>query len=162
MNCPGCSKEVVADKVFCIWCESFIPEPKAGVKAGIFRRWLAAAMDPGIAIVSYVLLVSIFGGITRNGNGIILIAILLLLAYAVFYLKLLSMGMTPGKYIMGERVVDKLTGNQPGLGTMLLREIIGKMLSAAVFGMGFFWALFDKDNQAWHDKLAGTVVIKKR
>jgi uncharacterized RDD family membrane protein YckC len=91
----------------------------------------------------------------------VLVVVLLFLAYAVLYLKLLSMGMTPGKYIMGERVVDKLTGNQPGLGVMLLREIIGKMLSSVVFGMGFFWALFDKDNQAWHDKLAGTVVIKK-
>jgi len=144
-----------------MWCESFIPNPQIGVKAGIFRRWLAAAMDPGIAIVSYLLLVSIFGGITKSGSGMVLVAVLLFLAYGVFYLKLLGMGMTPGKYIMGERVVDKLTGNQPGLGVMLLREIIGKMLSSVVFGMGFFWALFDKDNQAWHDKLAGTVVIKK-
>ena len=26
--------------------------------------------------------------------------------------------------------------------------------------LGFLWALWDKKNQAWHDKIAGTVVIR--
>jgi uncharacterized RDD family membrane protein YckC len=26
-------------------------------------------------------------------------------------------------------------------------------------GLGFYWALVDKNNQAWHDKIAGTRVI---
>jgi uncharacterized RDD family membrane protein YckC len=28
-------------------------------------------------------------------------------------------------------------------------------------GLGYFWAIWDKDNQAWHDKIAGTVVVKE-
>jgi uncharacterized RDD family membrane protein YckC len=75
---------------------------------------------------------------------------------------LLSKGLTPGKYLVGEPVVDRLTGGQPGLGTMLLREIVGKWVSGILFGLGYLWAIRDKDGQAWHDKIAGTVVIRKR
>ncbi|MGR3985112.1 MAG: RDD family protein, partial [Gammaproteobacteria bacterium] len=29
------------------------------------------------------------------------------------------------------------------------------------FGLGLLWVAFDKRKQGWHDKLAGTVVIKR-
>jgi len=162
MNCPKCSKEISAERLFCVWCESFVPAPEAGVKAGIFRRWLATAMDPGIAIVSYLIVAAILSSAASTDGGKMGVMAVVFVAYAIFYLALLAKGMTPGKYIVGERVVDKLTGREPGLGIMLLREIVGKVLSGIAFGLGFLWALFDKDNQAWHDKLAGTVVVKKR
>lgn len=44
---------------------------------------------------------------------------------------------------------------------MLLREVIGKWVSGLVFGLGYFWAIWDKDGQTWHDKIAGTVVVKR-
>jgi uncharacterized RDD family membrane protein YckC len=44
---------------------------------------------------------------------------------------------------------------------MLLREIVGKWVSGLLIGLGYFWAIWDKDGQAWHDKIAGTVVIKR-
>ena len=72
----------------------------------------------------------------------------------------LSKGLTPGKYLVGEPVVDHLTGGQPGLGTMLLREIVGKWVSGILFRLGYLWAIRDKDGQAWHDKIAGTVVVR--
>ncbi len=34
-------------------------------------------------------------------------------------------------------------------------------LSKLFLGLGFFWAIWDKDGQAWHDKIAGTVVLRK-
>jgi uncharacterized RDD family membrane protein YckC len=58
-------------------------------------------------------------------------------------------------------VVDQRNGDIPGFGKMFLREIVGRFLSGLFFGLGYFWSLFDKNAQAWHDKLAGTVVIKK-
>jgi uncharacterized RDD family membrane protein YckC len=33
-------------------------------------------------------------------------------------------------------------------------------LSAAVFFLGFFWIGWDRDKQGWHDKIAGTVVVR--
>ena len=56
---------------------------------------------------------------------------------------------------MGIRAANKSNGNSPGLGRMLVREIIGKVLSGIILGLGYFWAIFDKDAQAWHDKIAG-------
>jgi uncharacterized RDD family membrane protein YckC len=33
-------------------------------------------------------------------------------------------------------------------------------LSAVVAGLGFLWIAFDGDKQGWHDKIAGTVVVR--
>lgn len=43
---------------------------------------------------------------------------------------------------------------------MVLRETIGKGVSGILI-IGFFWAIWDKDNQALHDKIAGTVVVRR-
>jgi uncharacterized RDD family membrane protein YckC len=32
--------------------------------------------------------------------------------------------------------------------------------SLIVVGLGFFWIAFDPEKQGWHDKIAGTVVVK--
>jgi uncharacterized RDD family membrane protein YckC len=37
---------------------------------------------------------------------------------------------------------------------------LGAVLSVAAFGIGFLWILRDPLQQAWHDKIAGTVVVK--
>ena len=33
---------------------------------------------------------------------------------------------------------------------------------AALAGLGFFWIAFDEEKQSWHDKIAGTRVIRVR
>lgn len=43
---------------------------------------------------------------------------------------------------------------------IVLREIIGKYVSSLLLGLGYFWIIFDPKKQAFHDKIAGTVVIK--
>lgn len=82
--------------------------------------------------------------------------------YCAVIVTFLARGLTPGKYLVGEQVVDHLDGAQPGIGKMLLREVLGKWVSGLLFGLGYLWAIWDKDGQAWHDKIAGTVVIKRR
>jgi uncharacterized RDD family membrane protein YckC len=34
------------------------------------------------------------------------------------------------------------------------------MFSIAVLGLGCFWMLQDPEHQTWHDKIAGTYVLK--
>ena len=46
-----------------------------------------------------------------------------------------------------------------GLETAIVRAL-GCFLSMAVVGLGFFWIAFDDAKQAWHDKIAGTVVVR--
>jgi uncharacterized RDD family membrane protein YckC len=37
---------------------------------------------------------------------------------------------------------------------------LGGVLSVASLGIGFLWILRDPQHQAWHDKIAGTIVVK--
>jgi len=71
-------------------------------------------------------------------------------------------GATPGKKHYGVKVVDKTTLEAPGYLKAFLREIIGKFASQLFFSLGYFWAIWDEDKQAWHDKIAGTVVINTK
>jgi uncharacterized RDD family membrane protein YckC len=38
---------------------------------------------------------------------------------------------------------------------------LGCFLSLIALGLGFIWIAIDADHQGWHDKLAGTVVVRK-
>lgn len=37
---------------------------------------------------------------------------------------------------------------------------LASALSIIVFFLGFLWMLLDGDKQTWHDKIAGTVVVR--
>ena len=67
-------------------------------------------------------------------------------------------GQTPGKFALGIRVV-KADGSKIGDIDAVMRAI-GYHVSAMLFGLGFIWALLDKNNQSWHDKIARTYVIR--
>lgn len=67
---------------------------------------------------------------------------------------------TPGKMLLNMRIADAETFEKPTRKQWVLR-LLGYIVSALPLCLGFFWAAFDKRHQAWHDKIAGTVVIKK-
>lgn len=167
MICGSCNQEVTPDAFFCQWCSAFLPDPTRGVKANLFRRWLACALDPFIALLAFLvaLLISmLIGGAAGGEEGAagfgIMLMILFPLVYFVWFLITLGQGVTPGKKLLGLQVVNHQTGDIPGFRTMFLREIVGRFLSGLFLGLGYFSALWDKSGQAWHDKLAGTVVVK--
>lgn len=68
---------------------------------------------------------------------------------------------TPGKLLLKLQVVDAKS-----MIALTVWQAIGRYLgyfvSILVFFMGFFWVAFDRRKQGLHDKLAGTLVIKKR
>ena len=67
---------------------------------------------------------------------------------------------TPGKMVISAKIVDAKTLGKPSTGQLIVRYI-GYFISAFVFGLGFLWVAFDKRKQGWHDKIAGTLVVKK-
>jgi len=158
MNCSGCQKEITPDSFFCQWCDVFIPSPKGKQKASLFARGMALVIDPMIAVLLYFVGIAVFGSISEEMG--VIVAILFPLGYFIWFLVLLGKGLTPGKKLLKLQVVNSQTGETPGFGKMFIREIIGRILSGAFLGLGYLWALFDKNAQAWHDKLAGTVVVK--
>jgi uncharacterized RDD family membrane protein YckC len=69
-------------------------------------------------------------------------------------------GATVGGMIFGLHVV-RLDNKPIGWETAIVRAL-GCFLSAAVMFLGFFWIAFDDGKQAWHDKIAGTVVVRTK
>ena len=68
---------------------------------------------------------------------------------------------TPGKMAIGARVVDTKTGGKPGTGQLIVRYL-GYYVSMVPLLLGLIWVAFDPRKQGWHDKLAGTVVVRKK
>jgi uncharacterized RDD family membrane protein YckC len=68
---------------------------------------------------------------------------------------------TPGKMIFSARIVDARTGAVPNTAQWLLRYL-GYFVSTLAFGLGFIWVGLDRRKQGWHDKIAGTVVVRPK
>ena len=68
---------------------------------------------------------------------------------------------TPGKMLTGLIIVDAKTGEKPSTGQFIVRYL-GYYVSIIPLSLGFIWVGIDKRKQGWHDKLAGTVVIKTK
>ncbi len=66
-------------------------------------------------------------------------------------------GQTPGKRIIGVRVVGS-QGQTLTWGEALVRYV-GYLVSAVALSLGFLWVVFDRKRQGWHDKLAKTYVV---
>jgi uncharacterized RDD family membrane protein YckC len=66
---------------------------------------------------------------------------------------------TPGKMATKLTIVDAETGAKPSTGQFLVRYL-GYYIATIPLCLGIIWVAFDKRKQGWHDKLAGTVVIK--
>lgn len=67
---------------------------------------------------------------------------------------------TPGKLMLSAKIVDARTGDKPKASQYIVRYL-AYYLSAIALCLGSVWVAFDKRKQGWHDKLAGTVVIRQ-
>ena len=67
-------------------------------------------------------------------------------------------GQTPGMNALGIRVISFDGSGAIGYGRAFIRWI-GGYLSAIPLFLGFFWMLWDKEKQCWHDKFASDVVV---
>lgn len=65
---------------------------------------------------------------------------------------------TLGKKLFGLRVTD-MYGNRLTIGRAMGRNF-SKVISGAVCGLGFLWAIWSPTSQAWHDSIAKTIVVK--
>lgn len=70
-----------------------------------------------------------------------------------------TLGQTPGKMVLGLRVV-RATGEEMTVGIGFLRWV-GYVVSTFLFFLGFLWITVDKKKRGWHDIIAGTVVIQE-
>ena len=68
-------------------------------------------------------------------------------------------GQTPGMMPFRLRVVKAADGTRPDWVVSLLRYV-GLIISIAVVFIGVIWVAFDSRKQGWHDKIAGTLVVR--
>jgi uncharacterized RDD family membrane protein YckC len=127
-------------------------------KIGFGPRFVAMIIDGIILYVVNIVIGLIF---SMAGNDMItaigsLVSLVISIGYYVYFWT--TSGQTPGKMIMKIKVVatdgSKLTV------TKAILRYIGYLVSAVVIFLGFIWVLFDADKQGWHDKIAGTYVVK--
>ncbi len=80
-----------------------------------------------------------------------------LMAYftSFYYLKQAS----PGQMLISLKIVNEKL-EKPGLARLILRNFFA-FFSGLFFFLGFFWILISRKNQAFHDVIAATYVIKK-
>jgi uncharacterized RDD family membrane protein YckC len=136
------------------------PEPAysaggaSGPRASFGRRLVAAIVDVLVLAIPTIILAIIF----RNSPGLYyLFSTVMSLGYYTYF-EGGPKGQTVGKMALGIRVYDLSQGGPIGYGRGLLRQI-GKYISAIPIFLGYFWMLWDKENQCWQDKIAGSVVV---
>jgi uncharacterized RDD family membrane protein YckC len=66
---------------------------------------------------------------------------------------------TPGKMLLSLKVLDANTFQPMSVGQSIGRYF-SYFVSMIVLCIGFMWVGWDARKQGWHDKLAGTVVVK--
>lgn len=131
---------------------------------GFWARVLATLID-SVLVMAITLppLLAIYGMAyldskkTFNGPADVLISSLLpMIVIILFWAKKQA---TPGKMAISAKIVDAKTSGAPST-----KQCVGRyfayIISSVVLGLGFLWVAFDPKKQAWHDKLAGTVVVK--
>jgi uncharacterized RDD family membrane protein YckC len=98
---------------------------------------------------------------------VLLFIVTLGIGWIIWSLVVWNRSVTPGKQLLGMKVVKKDTGLRASYGTMALREVIGRWLVIALIAavcsivalVLYFMLVWDKDRQELWDKIAGTIVV---
>ncbi len=143
--CPNCSRSDGGEGLFCRSCDQLLTGAKGVKLAGLGRRVGAFVLDGVLFILTLVI------------------------GYIVWWLFTLRRGQTPGKRLLGIRVI-RADGTPSEWGWTFMREFIVKgiavSLGNAVVGIvwivDLLWAFWDKDRQTIHDKIMKTVVVDDR
>jgi uncharacterized RDD family membrane protein YckC len=131
---------------------------------GFWLRVIASLVDTILVLVVTVPLMGLFGydylsnSLMENPGSALISDVLPAIVVIALWVSLQA---TPGKMMLSARIVDAKTGGKPTLGQCVLRYL-GYFVSIIGLGIGFLWVAFDPRKQGWHDKIAGTVVVRPK
>jgi uncharacterized RDD family membrane protein YckC len=131
---------------------------------GFWTRFGASIIDSIIVImITFPFLYLIYGGEYFYGGesvtGVLDVVISYVFPIVATILFWIYKSATPGKIALLAKIVDAKTGNKPNVRQSIIRYL-GYYVSLIPLGLGFFWVAWDAKKQGWHDKMAGTVVIR--
>ena len=128
--------------------------------AGRLPRFAAFVID--VVVVSGIIVVLGAIGVINLGEPSSTDQLLeAVISFGYYIVLTAAFGATLGKMALGMKVVDE-GGQKAGFFKVLIRETIGKVVSALILFLGYVWILFDGKRQGWHDKIGGTFVVKAR
>ena len=132
------------------------PPPAAGIappidftslpRAGFWPRMAALAVD--------AMMILVVTQLVSHAGARAVLALLAIYAAILWRHK----GTTVGGSVFGLKVVR--TDGRPLDWTTSIVRALGCLLSLAIAGLGFLWIAIDHDSQAWHDRIAGTAVVR--
>ncbi len=144
------------------------PTPENIEYAGFWIRLFASIVDSIlIALITYPMLFAIYGwaGVDYssavNSSGFVSILLIWIAPVAAVIWFWTKKQATPGKMLFSLKVLDAKTGNNLTLGQSIARYA-GYIIAGIPLGLGYIWAAFDSKKQGWHDKIAGTVVVRSK
>jgi uncharacterized RDD family membrane protein YckC len=114
-------------------------------RAGFWIRMAALLLD--------LLMVGILMSMLHHSSNLQLVVLAI---YGALMWKL--RGTTVGGLVFHLQVI-RVDGRPIDWETAIVRAL-ACFLSMAVAGLGFFWIAFDPGKQGWHDKIAGTAVVR--
>ncbi|MCW7553010.1 RDD family protein [Endozoicomonas gorgoniicola] len=134
--------------------------------SGFWIRVGASLID-GIIILfaTYPLLYMIYGDEIIHNDTLVIGGADFLLSYVMPFIATMLFwfykSATPGKMAVKAIVVDAATGNSPTIKQCIIRYL-GYIVATLPLGLGILWVAWDSKKQGWHDKMAGTVVIRPK
>lgn len=121
-------------------------------RAGFWLRLGAALLDVILVSIIFGLLDGMFSWFLKVTGSFPL-------WFAVYNVALwATKGTTIGGIICGLKVVR--LDDRPLDWSIAVVRGLGAFLSLAVAGLGFIWVGFDDEKQSWHDKIAGTTIVR--
>jgi len=129
----------------------------SGAKAGFWIRVLAFIIDSVILYVVNLIVGLVLNPSTTGRSGI---QTLLGIIYFTYFWSASSMwpGQTVGDKLLNLRVI-KTDGTDLTIVQAFIRYV-GLFVSFLLIFIGVIWVAFDPNKQGWHDKIAGTYVVK--
>ena len=134
------------------------------LRAPFLLRAAALFIDYLLLLIVPILWLVASGFLTDSGSrtlgpGVWLVALL------VFILDFLVLpmftGRTLGKALLGLTIV-RLDGTRMDVSTVLRRNLLGYLLTAATLGLGFLVVAINRSGRALHDLVGGTIVVRAR
>jgi uncharacterized RDD family membrane protein YckC len=132
---------------------------QSGPRAGFWARFAALFIDGIIIAILPIIVIAIGAG--SHSKGLVVFGYLLYLVGYVAYFVYFEggpAGQTPGKKMLGIRIIDFNNGGPIGHGRAFLR-LIGRIIAGFFCYLGYLWMLWDKEKQCWQDKMANDVVV---
>lgn len=143
---------------------------EASAPGGFLTRLVATFIDGWILYaLTWPLLRSVNGALVfaageradlvSGAIGFVVINSVTFLYFGWFYSQ---KGASPGKIVLGLRVIDFQKGTHLGYIRAYFRETVGKFISGVPLGLGFLLAAVRSDHRALHDLIFDSQVVKAR